>query len=283
VPEVLPSRRALLAEATAALAAGGVSEPRREALRLYAELRFNPADAIVAGDAEAEPELARALREAVRRRAAGEPLAHVAGRAGFRTLTLRADRRALIPRPETEGLVDLLLERVCTGRAVDIGTGTGCLALSLAAEGDFASVVAVDSSPAALELARENREALALPVDLIRGDLCEPVRTRSMDAVISNPPYLTEREYAELDRSVKAWEPVAALVSGADGLEATFRLLEQARDVLRPGGWLAVEVDCTRAAASAARANSLGWMDVTIHADLFGRERYLLARRSAQP
>jgi release factor glutamine methyltransferase len=82
---------------------------------------------------------------------------------------------------------------------------------------------------------------------------------------------------------VKAWEPAAALVSGPDGLQATVRLLRETRDLLGPGGWLALEVDCTRAAAAAATAGSLGWADVAIHADLFGRERYLLARRSAEP
>lgn len=282
MPEVLSTRRALLAEATAALAAGGVIEPRREALRLWAELGRSAAEVMVDGHAEAQPDLAVALREAVRRRAAGEPLAHVAGRTGFRTLTLRTDRRALIPRPETEGLVDLLLDRVRTGDAADIGTGTGCLALSLGAEGGFERITAVDCSADALELARENRDALGLRVALVRGDLCGPLRPRSLDAMISNPPYLTEREYAELDPSVQAWEPAEALVSGPDGLRATLRLLRQARDVLRPGGWLAVEVDCTRAAAAAAVAESLGWMHVAIHADLFGRERYLLARRSAE-
>jgi release factor glutamine methyltransferase len=238
---------------------------------------------MVEGDVEAEPELAAALREAVRRRARGEPLAHVAGRAGFRTLTLHTDHRALIPRPETEGLVDLLLARVRTGRVADIGTGTGCLALSLAAEGRFELVAAVERSVEALGLASENRDALRLPVLLVRGDLCGPLGPQSLDAVISNPPYLTEREYAELDPSVKAWEPADALVSGPDGLGATTRLLREAGDVLRPGGWLAVEVDCSRAGEVAARAESLGWMDVAIHADLFGRERYLLARRSAEP
>jgi release factor glutamine methyltransferase len=281
VPELLPSRRALLAEATATLAE--VSEPRREALRLWAELRSSAADVIVEGDLEAEPELAAALREAVRRRAGGEPLAHVTGRTGFRMLTLRTDRRGLIPRPETEGLVDLLLGRIRTGRVADIGTGTGCLALSLATEGEFQLVTAVDSSAEALELAKENRDALDLPVRLVRGDLCGPLGPSSMDAVISNPPYLTEWEYAELDPSVKAWEPAEALVSGSDGLRATVRLLGETPDVLRPGGWLAMEVDCTRAGEVAARAESLGWMDVAIHADLFGRERYLLARRSAEP
>ena len=283
MPEVMPSRRALLAEATARLDAAGLSEPRREALRLWAELRASAAEVMVEGDVEAEPELAAALREAVRRRARGEPLAHVAGRAGFRTLTLHTDHRALIPRPETEGLVDLLLGRVRTGRVADIGTGTGCLALSLAAEGHFELVAAVDLSVEALGLAKENRDALRLPVALVRGDLCGPLGPQSMDAVISNPPYLTEREYAELDPSVKAWEPAEALVSGPDGLRTTVRLLRETRDVLRPGAWLAVEVDCSRAGAVAARAESLGWMDVAIHADLFGRERYLLARRSAEP
>ena len=283
MPEVLRSRRALLAEATTTLAAAGVPSPRREALRLWAELRSSVAEVLVDGEVEADPVLAGALRESVRRRAAGEPLAHVAGRHGFRTLTLRTDPRALIPRPETEGLVELLLGRVRTGRVADIGTGTGCIALSLAAEGDFEQVTAVDSSAAAVQLAGENRDALDLQVRLVRADLCAALGPGSMDAVISNPPYLTEREYAELDASVKAWEPAAALVSGPDGLHATMRLLREARDVLRPGGWLAVEVDCTRAGEAAARAESLGWMDVAIHADLFGRERYLLARRSALP
>jgi release factor glutamine methyltransferase len=282
--DVASSRRALLAEATAALSAAGVSEPRREALRLWSQLlRTSPAEIFLDGEAEEEPVAAAALRVAVCRRAAGEPLAHAAGRIGFRNLLLRSDRRALIPRPETEGLVDLLLARVRTGCAADIGTGSGCLALSLASEGSFAQVTAVDISADALAQAEENRAALGARVDLVRGDLCGPIRPASLDAVVSNPPYLTEGEYAALDPSVKRWEPAAALVSGPDGLHATSRLLHQARDVLRAGGWLALEVDCTRAAEVAAQAGALGWMDIAIHADLFGRERYLLARRSAQP
>jgi release factor glutamine methyltransferase len=282
--DVTLSRQALLAEATAALSTAGVSEPRREALRLWSELGGGaPAEVFLDGQAEMEPAAVAALRVAVRRRAAGEPLGHVAGRIGFRSLLLRSDRRALIPRPETEGLVDLVLARTRTGRAADIGTGSGCLALSLASEGSFTQVVAVDISADALAQAEENRAALGARVDLVRGDLCEPLRPGSLDAVVSNPPYLTEGEYAALDPSVKRWEPAAALVSGPDGLHATGRLLHEARYVLRAGGWLALEVDCTRAAEVAAQAGALGWMDVAIHADLFGRERYLLARRSAQP
>jgi release factor glutamine methyltransferase len=278
------SRRALLAEGTAALSAAGVSEPRREAVRLWSDLRGTlPGEVFLHGEAGVEPEVTAQFRTAVRRRAAGEPLAHVAGRVGFRGLVLASDRRALIPRPETEGLVDLLLPRVRTGDAADIGTGSGCLALSLASEGGFTQVSAVDISADALAQAEDNRAAVGARVHLVRGDLCGPFRPGSLDAVVSNPPYLTEGEYAALDSSVKPWEPAAALVSGPDGLHATSRLLHEAWVVLRAGGWLALEVDCTRAAKVAALAGALGWMDVAIHADLFGRERYLLARRSAQP
>jgi release factor glutamine methyltransferase len=277
------SRRALLAEATTTLAAGGVSDPRREALSLWTELGgAPPAEVFLDGAAAVEPEAATALRSAVRRRAAGEPLAYVTGRVGFRTLLLRSDHRALIPRPETEGLLDLLLPRVRTGRIADIGTGSGCLALSLTVEGGFAEVSAVDSSSEALALAEENRRLTGASVHLIRGDLCGPFRRNSLDAVLSNPPYLTDDEYADLDPSVTRWEPAAALASGPDGLGATRRLLYEAREVLRPGGWLALELDCTRAATVAAQAGAVGWVDVAIHADLFGRERYLLARRSAE-
>jgi release factor glutamine methyltransferase len=218
---------------------------------------------------------------AARRRAAGEPLAHVTGRAGFRHLDLRSDRRALIPRPETEGLVDLLLARVRHGRVADIGTGTGALALSLAQEGGFARVVAVDISADALDLARENRRLTGLPVDLVRGDLCGSLGTGSLDALVANPPYLSDGEHAALDGSVRDWEPALALASGPDGMAATARLLDESRRVLRQGGWLALEVDCTRAGDTARRAGELGWTEPVIHADLFGRERYLLARRSA--
>jgi release factor glutamine methyltransferase len=214
------------------------------------------------------------------RRALGEPLAYVTGRIGFRHLSLASDSRALVPRPETEGLVELLLLRVRTGRVLDVGTGTGCIALSLAQEGAFSRVVGVDSSPGALDLARINRRLLGLPVDLVRGDLCRPFAADAFDAVISNPPYLTASEYASADGSVRNWEPASALVSGEDGMTATTRLLDEGREVLRPGGWLALEVDCLRAALAAERAGELGWSDVSVHMDLFGRERYLLARRS---
>jgi release factor glutamine methyltransferase len=227
-----------------------------------------------------DPNLAAAFLGAVERRARGEPLSYVTGWTGFRLLKLRIDRRALIPRPETEGLVELLLERVGGGRVADVGTGSGCIALSLATEGRYDRVIAIDRSPAALALAAVNRELVGAPVTLVRGDLTAPLRSRSLDGLVSNPPYLTATEYSDLDTSVAGWEPRDALVSGDDGLDATIRLLHDGSRVLRSGGWIALELDVNRAATVAELARTREWEAVEVRADLFGRERYLLARRS---
>jgi release factor glutamine methyltransferase len=125
-----------------------------------------------------------------------------------------------------------------------------------------------------------NRDLVGAPVTLVQGDLCTPLRRGAFHALVSNPPYLTAAEYSELEGSVRDWEPALALVSGEDGMEATMRLLDEGRDALSPGGWLALELDCTRAGLAAWRARELGWQDVSVHVDLFGRERYLLAQRS---
>jgi release factor glutamine methyltransferase len=279
--DVAATVTSLVSGATQQLATAGISEPRREAIRLWACVtNGNAVDVALGRERLADPELEARYESAVSRRSAGEPLAHVTGTIGFRRLDLVSDARALIPRPETEGLVDLLLQRVRTGRVVDVGTGSGCIALSLLQEGSFDDVVAIDASVAALALAQLNCESTGLRATLVRGDLCQPFRERAFDALISNPPYLTEAEYRDLDPSVRTWEPGLSLVSGADGMSATRRLLEEGRDVLSPGGWLALEVDCTRAASVAAQAGALGWEDVNVYVDLFGRERYLLARRS---
>jgi release factor glutamine methyltransferase len=207
-PEIVVTGRELLRELAAMLGEAGVPESRREALRLWRELSGDPvAEALVRPDEPVGTELAAALREACARRAAGEPLAYVAGRAGFRRLSLRSDRRALIPRPETEGLVDLLLARVRGGAVLDIGTGTGALALALASEGTFTTVTATDLSADALALARQNVREAGIPVDLVRTDLCAALRSGGFDALASNPPYLSGAEYAALDPGVREWEP----------------------------------------------------------------------------
>jgi release factor glutamine methyltransferase len=281
MPELVTGRRSLIQEGTNRLARAGLPEPRRQAVRIWAELsQAAQADLLPARDLDVDPAGAARYQQAIKRRASGEPLPHVTGWTGFRHLALRSDGRALIPRPETEGLVELLLQRAPRGRVVDVGTGSGCIALSLALEGGYTEVVAIDRSAAALALAGENRELVGARVELVQGDLCAPLRAGTFDALISNPPYLTAAEYAGLDPSVREWEPAMALESGEDGLEATARLLDQGRDVLRADGWLALEVDCARAGSAAHLASALGWEDVGIHLDLFGRERYLLARRS---
>jgi release factor glutamine methyltransferase len=280
MPDIARTSRTLIQEGAELLATSGMPDPRRQAVRIWAELQPAPSAEALLYDVDVETENATRYRRAVERRAAGEPLAHVTGWSGFRHLTLRSDRRALIPRPESEGLIDLLLARMPDGRVADIGTGSGCLALSLAAEGAYREVVAVDCSMDALALAKENTLLAGARVELIQSDLCSALATSAFDALISNPPYLTTAEYAGLDRSVRNWEPAVALESGADGLLATARLLDEGRRVLRPGGWLALEVDSARASSAAAVAAQLGWRDVEIHLDLFGRERYMLARRS---
>ncbi len=290
MPEVADSVGTVVTLGAERLREAGVADPRREALQLWADVRdTSPAAALLGREEPVAVEIQAEFLRRIARRAAGEPRAYVSGVVGFRRLTLACDRRALIPRPETEGLVDLLLARVKTGRAADIGTGTGCLALSLATEGQFHDVVGVDRSPEALALARFNGKLVeaagvverpSAALWWARGDLCSALQTASLDALVSNPPYLSDQEYATIDPGVRDWEPRMALVSGADGLDATTRLLDDARRVLRPGGWLAMELDSTRAAETARRGAALGLREVAIYKDLFGRERYLLARRS---
>jgi len=278
-----PSLTDVLAAARETLARAGVDEASREALRLWADLAGEPRGlALLRRDAPVTAARVQRFQAAVARRAGGEPLAYVTGRAGFRHLELRCDRRALIPRPETEGLVELALARVRTGLAADVGVGTGCIALSLRHEGAFRGVVGVDLSAGALALARENALETGLEVKWVRGDLTAPLGDASVDLLVSNPPYLTEREWSGLEDGVKAWEPALALRSGADGLGATRRLLDDGRRVVVAGGWIALEIDMARAADAAALAHGAGWRHVTVERDLFGRERYLLAQRSGR-
>ena len=280
-PGAGPTLTDLLRTGAAELARSGVEDPGREVRRIWADLTgTNPGDTIRGAGGLTELSLTRRFRAAVERRARGEPLPYVTGVAGFRLLALHADRRALIPRPETEGLVELVLAHAPAGRVVDVGTGSGCIALALAQEGRYDSVVAVDHSAEALALARENCQATRLHVDLVRSDLLASFGPDTFEVIVSNPPYLTEAEYASLDRSVRDWEPAEALPSGADGLEASRRLIAEAHDRLSPGGLLALEVDANRAEAVAVLGRAPGWTGVTVHHDLFDRARYVLARRS---
>lgn len=274
-----PTLQRALSAATAILAGAGVPEPRREAVRLFSDVLDQPVPTLLLDDRQAlAPEMAAHLDALARRRAAGEPLAYVTGVVGFRHLVLRSDRRALIPRPETEGLVDRVLATGCRGTVVDIGTGTGCIALALASEGGFERVAAVDRSADALALAALNRRRTGIGIQLIRGDLTGAVRSRCVEVVVSNPPYLTQAEYLAVAASVRDYEPVDALSSGADGLSATRLLARDAGRVVVPGGWLVIEIAADRPAESATQVAAAGWSDIRIESDLFARPRYLMAR-----
>jgi len=277
----------VLRHATDELARAGVVHARHEARQLAAAvLGMGLPDLWIGRGATLAPGAASRIAAAVAARGRGEPAAYAAGVQAFRGLDLSSDRRALIPRPETEGLVDLVLEWARQrwgdapwGDVVDVGTGSGCIALALATEGGFRRVVAVERAPQALALARENvaRAGLAGRVELAEGDLLTPLAGQWVDVVVANPPYLTEAEHAALDPSVRNHEPREALVAGVDGLTVTKRLLAEARGVLRVEGLLALEVDERRARRVAWYARQLGWCDVRIAHDLFGRARYVLA------
>lgn len=270
----------LIGDAAARLRAAGVVKPKREAHRLWAWMSSRSlGEAWLGADREPGAGQAEAYQAVVGRRAAGEPLAYVLGSVGFRHLELLADRRALIPRPETEGVVELALSLQRTGDALDLGTGSGCIALALAQEGGFASVTGVDLSPDALALARENAARTGLAVRWLESDLDAALGGERFDLVVSNPPYLTEAEYAALDPSVRAWEPALALAGGADGLGLTRRVIAAARRRLRPGGALVLELDCSRSEEAARLAGAAGLVDVRVSDDLFGRARYLGARQ----
>ena len=277
----------LLAELAAELEGAGVALARDEARDIVAAVldvpRFWPVanrDALV--DATAVDEARHAA--AARRR--GAPFAYAVGRAAFRHLTLAVDERVLIPRQETEVLVDLVLEAQAGGRGtvVDIGTGSGAIALALATEGQFDRVIATDVSRDALAVAESNaaflRDDLRAPVEFVHGSLLAPVAKLRVDAVVSNPPYIAFGELEELPPSVRDWEPPLALLSGEQGLATTRAIVRDSRAVLEPGGLLALEVDTRRASLVAeAIATDGSYCDIAVHLDLTGRERFVLARR----
>jgi release factor glutamine methyltransferase len=233
-----------------------------------------------------DPLIERA-RTAVRLLKQGAPFAYAVGRAWFRHLTLEVDERVLIPRQETEVLVDEVLGLVGTagGVAVDIGTGSGAIALSLASEGTFSKVIATDVSLDALDVARQNAtlsaSVLRCPVEFRQGSLLAPVSGLAVSAVVSNPPYIAFSEVRELPASVRDWEPALALVSDDDGMAATAAIVREAATILEPGGVLALEVDARRASlASELLLVDARYRDVAVRLDLTGRERFVVARRA---
>jgi len=239
-----------------------------------------------------------------RRCAEGEPLQHVLGTWGFRKLDVVVDTRALVPRPETEELVDVALARLRgraerTGRdtgaplvAVDLGTGSGVIALSLAAEGPAAlEVWATERATDALALARCNLERLAAAhpgpagrVHLCNGSWFEPLPPRlrgSVDLIVSNPPYVSQAEWEQLDPVVRDHDPYSALVPGPTGLEALAQIVDESLEWLAPGASLVVELAPWQADQVRERARARGYGGAEAPLDLSGRPRFVVAHRPA--
>lgn len=232
------------------------------------------------------PDELDAYRPLLKRRAAREPLQHILGVQPFRELELAVGPSVLIPRPETELLVERVLEWAKESErqdltALDVGTGSGAIALSLATEGPFASVVATDVDEDALDVARRNRATAGLDdrVELRTGALFGAVvETERFDVVVSNPPYVPEDDADTLQPEVRDWEPAGALFAGPDGLDVLRRLAAEAHGHLLPGGLLALEVGVGQAPTVVELLTAVGaYREPRIVRDYEGRERFVLA------
>jgi release factor glutamine methyltransferase len=283
-PSLTPLR-SLLDELAQAIAGPGLPPARADARDLIAAILDKPRFWPSANPTlELDEPIVDFARVATNRLREGMPFQYAVGKASFRHLTLHVDRRVLIPRPETELIVDLLLTFAATGTAADVGTGSGAIALSLAAEGRFDHVVATDLSGDALEVARGNLERIPAEkraiVEFRQGNLLGPLRGESFRAIVSNPPYISPLEAGDLPDSVRSWEPPLALFSDEDGMAAIRAIVREAPQLLEPGGVLVLEIDARRAALARACAETEAHLrDVELRMDLTGRERFLVARR----
>lgn len=219
----------------------------------------------------------RDVADLVRRRVAGEPLQYVLGTAAFRRLELAVGPGVFIPRPETELVAERAMELLPDGGVlVDLCTGSGAIALSVADERPDARVIATELSPAAARWANRNREALGLHVELLAGDLFEPVPVelrRRVDVVVSNPPYVDERERPLLPRDVVDHEPAAALFAPGAGTSVIERIVDQAPEWLEPEGRIVLEIGETQADRVRALLVDAGFDEVSVGRDLNGRDR----------
>jgi release factor glutamine methyltransferase len=265
----------VLRGATDYLAARGVESARVDAeLILARALGLQRIELYTQHDRPLTEDERGAARALVQRRGRREPLAYVLGDWDFRRLTLKTDARALVPRPETEIVVErclTLLATVESPRIADVGTGTGAIGLALKQERPDATVVATDTSPDALALARENAEANALDVELVQADLVDGL-AGPFDLVVSNPPYVDAAELDALEPEVREWEPRAALIDEGQ----TMRLVAAATAVL--DGWLVLEVHEHRAADAIRKLQAADYTDVSVLDDLAGRQRVVEGR-----
>lgn len=283
----MPTVGERLRAATALLADAGIEGASREAEALAAFALGVGRAALAARrrDPFAGSALER-FERAVARRAAREPTQYIIGRERFRNLNLRVGPQALIPRPETEGLVEAVLALGLRGGATvaDLGTGTGCIAIALADERSDVRVCALEVSPAALELARANaaEAGLAHRIEFALGSMADPPSAwiARCDAVVSNPPYVSEDDWRGLEPEVRDHEPKAALVPGPTGLEAYDPLADAARRLLVPGGTLVAELGYDSEPGARAAVVRAGLRVVRVEPDFRGIARVLIARRT---
>lgn len=278
--------RELIAAAEARV---GASDARRLAARASG---YGVGELVLHRDEVVTPRVESFFAAMVDRRKAGEPLQYVLGHWGFRHLELFVDPRVLIPRPETETVVDVALAELAGLRldrpptVLDLGTGSGAIALALATEVPGATVWAVDRSPDALAVARANVAGVggyaATRVRLVEGSWFEPLPAGlQFDLVVANPPYVAESD--ELPAEVADWEPTGALIAGPDGTEDIFAILDTAPDFVARPGVLVIEIAPHQATAVTARAEVAGFAGVRVDPDLTGRPRALVAHHTHNP
>jgi release factor glutamine methyltransferase len=260
------------------LDASGVPSPRVDAEILVAEVLGSTRSALYSADTQLSEQHVIRLRSLVDRRRAREPLAYILGEWGFRGLTLKVDRRVLVPRPETEVLVERCLEHLLDlsePRVLDVGVGSGAIALAIADEHPAARILAVDRSADALAAAQENlaRTPVDGRMEFRQGDLLAGI-SGPFDLVVSNPPYVSPADFDTLEPEVRLYEPRDAIVGVGVGAE----IARGARAVLVPGGWLLVECGDGQAADLAAEFERVGYGDVVRTRDLADRERVVEGR-----
>jgi release factor glutamine methyltransferase len=264
-----------LAGAVRGLAQAGCDTPRLDAELLLGEvLGVGRERLVIDRDRVLAPGERERFGRLVDRRAGREPVAYILGRRDFRRLALRVDPRVLIPRPETELLVEVGLSLASGASVVDVGTGSGAVALALADERPDLRVRGLDVSADALAVARANRDHLGLPVELAVADLLDAAR---YDAVLANLPYV--RDGTPLEPEIALYEPAGALFAGPDGLDLVRRLIAAVADGPRPLPLLAVEIDPGQAVAVAALMGTAGFASVAVRRDLAGRDRVVVGAR----
>jgi len=277
--------RQALHAAVAQLEAAEIDEPRISAeVLVFQVINCDRAYLFAHPERELNAEEQLQYESLVSRRASGEPLQYVTGHQEFWKADFLVTPAVLIPRPETEHVIEAVLDLVhhhALGprlKLVDVGTGSGAIAISLARELPQAEVHAVDLSPAALEIARTNAQRLAARVFFTQSDVLASIeRDSSYDFVVSNPPYVGLNEADKVQEVVKHYEPHMAVFAGEEGLDVIRRLIPQAREALRPGGWLLMEIGYTQ--AESVMALLATWDDVHAVSDLAGIPRVIVARK----